>query len=186
MRDGRRWLKKGCLTLVIFLTPFLVSPAFADDGGTLRALLIRYRCPLVDRFERVYEAGDPTSDADRFVAVTVPTHPHGYVQCIFIEGKTRLLCEASSGFYYGVAGQSRPFHLPQASLAALAKLGFSMDDSKGNFQIFVDVSHKPDFNAVADLVLTALHDAYGARADSPLQANAPFAPRPTARCIPVS
>jgi hypothetical protein len=49
-------------------------------------------------------------------------------------------------------------------VAALGRLGFSTDGSQGNFRIDLDVAEKPDFNAISDFMLKALHDGYGARA----------------------
>ena len=50
----------------------------------------------------------------------------------------------------------------------------------------LDLPEPPALHGVADLMLKALHDSYGARADSKLKFYAPFAPRPSARCKPVS
>jgi hypothetical protein len=47
------------------------------------------------------------------------------------------------------------------------------------------VKEPPDFNAVADLILQALHDAFEARAGATLLIEAPLAPRPTGKCVPV-
>jgi hypothetical protein len=87
-------------TLTLMALTFFSCVALTQDENGLRALLIEYRCPLVDRLERLYEAGDPASDQDRFIAVTVPEHLHGYVQCMFHDKRTKVLCEASSGFYF--------------------------------------------------------------------------------------
>jgi len=38
-----------------------------------------------------------------------------------------------------------------------------MDDSKGNFKTDMSVADPPNFNAIADFMLRALHDGYGAR-----------------------
>ena len=100
--------------------------------------------------------------------------------------RTRILCEASSGYYYNKDGAPRTFYLPRDAIAALGKLGFSTDDSKGNFRYEAGIGAPPDLNAIADLMLTALHDAYGARAGGTLQFNAPFAHGATSKCIPVS
>jgi hypothetical protein len=108
------------------------------------------------------------------------------VQCIFHDNNTKLYCEAASGFYYDGPGEPRTFHHPTSAIAALGRLGFSTDDSGGNFNVDLDVSDPPNFNTLADFMLEALHDGYGARADMKLQFNAPFAPRPTSKCIPVS
>ena len=93
-----------------------------------------------------------------------------------------MFCEAASGFYDSVASEARTRHLPASAIAALARLGFSTDVSEGNFR---EVKEPPDFNAVADLILQALHDAFDARAGATLLLEAPLAPRPTGKCVPV-
>jgi hypothetical protein len=160
--------------------------ARGEMPGSLRALRSAYRCPVVDRLEQIYEAGEKTSDRNRYIAVTVPEHPHGYVQCIFGQRGTKLLCEASSGYYHSKPNEPRTYRLVPEAVAALARLGFSTDDTGGNFRREFDIATEPDFNAIADFILTALHDGYGARAETRLQFNAPFAPRPRSKCIPVS
>jgi hypothetical protein len=165
----------------------LLSTATASaQTGTLRALLAEYRCPVVDRLDRIYDHPKPTDYLDRFLAVTLHAHPHGYVQCMFIANRTRILCEASSGYHYNKDGAPRTFFLSPQAIAALGKLGFSTDDSKGNFRYEAGIGAPPDLNAVADLILTALHDGYGARAGETLRFNAPFARRATSKCVPVS
>lgn len=172
--------------MALLLSPMAASPLPAGAQDSLRALLAEYRCPIVDRLDRIYQAGDPASELDRFLAVTVAGHPHGYVQCMFIDTRKRLLCEASSGFYYDPPGAPRTFRQPPEAVAALKQLGFDMDDSNGNFQIMFDLDDPPNFNHVADFMLLVLHEGYGARAHSQLRFNAPFAPRPASRCVPVS
>jgi hypothetical protein len=164
----------------------LSATAASAQTGTLRALLAEYRCPVVDRLDRIFEHPKPTDYLDRFLAVTLHAHPHGYVQCIFIANRTRVLCEASSGYYYNKDGAPRTFFLPPDAIAALGRLGFSTDDSKGNFHHEAGIGVPPDLNAIADLILTALHDGYGARAGGTLRFNAPFAPGPASKCVPVS
>lgn len=162
-----------------------VGVAWAQTG-TLRALLVEYRCPVVDRLDRIYDHPKPTDFRDRFLALTLTGHPHGYVQCMFVANRTGILCEASSGYYYNKAGAPRTYYLPRAAIDALGKLGFSTDDTKGNFRYQRSIGSPPDLNTIADLMLTALHDAYGARAGETLRFNAPFARRATSKCIPVS
>src|SRR5262249_49174338 len=99
---------------------------------------------------------------------------------------TKILCEAASGFYYSKPGEPRTMRLSPEAVAALGQLGFSTDDSAGNFSIEFAVANPPDFNAIADFMLKALHDGYGARAETKLRFSAPFARRPTSKCIPVS
>jgi hypothetical protein len=96
-----------------------------------------------------------------------------------------MLCEASSGYYDSKPDQPRVYRLPAASITALGSLGFSTDDSAGNFQIWFDVPDPPDLNRIADFILKALHDGYGVRAGGKLEFNAPAAPRTSTQCVPV-
>ena len=96
-----------------------------------------------------------------------------------------MLCEASSGFYETKPGAPRTAHLAPAKIAALGRLGFSTDDSRGNFSLDVAVSKEPDFDRTADLILRALYDGYGARDGDALEFTAPFAPGLTLACDPV-
>jgi hypothetical protein len=176
------------LARAVLVTAALLMPAVAraeDAAMTFRELLIQYRCPVVDRLQRIYEAAGPADDQDRFLIIDFPDRPQDYVQCVF-DSRTRMLCEASSGFFYDPPDRPRTYRLPADAIAALGRLGFSTDDSAGNFQIWFDVADPPDFNAIADFMLKALHDGYGARADMKLDFNAPFAPHTTSKCIPVS
>jgi hypothetical protein len=167
------------LAAALWITP---SAALAEISPTLRALLLEYHCQLVSRLERTYDFGSLARD--RFLTATAAEHQHGYVKCTFIFLGERMRCEAASGFYYEQTGGARTFRLAPAKVAALARLGFSTDDSRGDFRIEFDVADEPDFSAIAALILTALHDGYDARAQSTLQFNAPFARRPNLGCIP--
>lgn len=96
----------------------------------------------------------------------------------------KVLCEASSGFFRNT-GEPRTYHLTPSAIAKLGKLGFSTDDSQGNFKKTDDTGERPEFNAIADLILTALHDAYDVRVSSKLKFESPFAPQNTTTCIPL-
>jgi hypothetical protein len=173
--------------LLLGLALLAAGPAIANQPtGTLRDFLVEYRCPVVDRLERVYEAGDTATHVDRFLAVTVPEHPHGYVQCMFLDNRTRILCEASSGYHFDPPDQPRSLYLSKEAIDALAALEFNTDDSKGNFQAFGQLKQPVNLNDIADFMLETLHNVYGARATSRLRFNAPYAPRPTTKCVPVS
>jgi hypothetical protein len=167
----------------------LLAPTAAgaedDAAATLRDLLAQYRCPVVDRFEQIYNAAPHSHPQNLFLIVYFAARPHDYVQCVF-DPLTYMFREAASGFYDNVASEPRTRHLPATAIAALGRLGFSTDDSAGNFRIGFEVKEPPDFNTVADLILQALHDAFDARAGVTLLIEAPLAPRPTGRCVPVS
>ena len=146
-----------------------------NNQNSLRWLLATYHCYIFDRLERIHEYGDPTNQMDRYISVTVKEHPHGYVQCAFYDNDTKIRCEASSGYYFNKPGEPRTFRLDRDRIADLARLGFATDDSNGNFYVDLDVGTPPNFHAIADFILTALHDGYGAKANSNLQFNAPLA-----------
>lgn len=162
---------------VLLVAAALIAPiaATAQDATTYAQFLARYRCPVVDRLERIYAAGDPTTHPDEYLIIETPPYAEAYVQCIFRK-TTEITCEAASGFYQAAPGYSRSFHLPAPAVAALRRLGFSTDDSNGNFRIDFDLADPPNFNAVAELMLQALYDAYGARAKTILRFKAPYAP----------
>jgi hypothetical protein len=171
---------------VLAVALFAPTAVWAEDAATsFRELLIQYRCAVVDRLEQIYEAGDPSDTQDTFLIIDFPDRPQDYVQCIF-DTRTRMLCEASSGFFFTAPTEPRLYRLPANAIAALGRLGFSTDDSAGNFRIWFDVPDPPDFNRIADFMLKALQDGYGAQADATLRFNAPLAPHTSSQCIPVS
>lgn len=161
------------------------SFAAAQEMSTYNDLLAQYRCPVADRLEQIYRAFDTSDPQNWFLIVYFAAFPHDYVQCVF-DPRTRLLCEAASGFYDNVAGEPRTRWLSKGTVAALGRLGFSTDNSAGNFQAWLDVTDPPDFKAIADFILKTLHDGYGARAADTLEFNAPLAPHASGKCVPVS
>ncbi len=156
-----------------------------DPATTFRELLIQYRCPVVDRLEQIYEAADSSDPQNLFLTIYLAGRPQDYVQCVF-DTPTRMLCEASSGFYYNAPNEPRSHRLPPTAIAALGRLGFSTDDSAGNFEIWFDVANPPDFNRIADFTLKAPHGGYGVRAGVTLEFNAPLAPHASSQCTPMS
>jgi hypothetical protein len=174
---------------IAFVIALLVSPAaWAQDdvAGTLRDLLAQYRCPVVDRLEQIYKAAPSSHPQNLFLIVSFAARPNDYVQCVF-DPLTHMFCEAASGFYDHVASEPRTRRLPAGAVAALSRLGFSTDRRLlRKFQISFDVAEPPDVNAIAELILKALHDAFDARAGVTLLIEAPLAPRPTGKCVAVS
>jgi hypothetical protein len=175
-------MRKRALLAAALLMPVCAA---AQQVDTLHDLLVQYRCPVVDRLQQIYAAADSSDPQNWFLIVYFAARPNDYVQCVF-DPKTRMYCEAASGFYDYVATQPRTRWLSKDAVAALGRLGFSTDDTTGNFQILFDVPDPPDFNRIADFILQALHDGYGAGANDDLQFNAPLAPHATTKCNPVS
>ena len=93
-----------------------------------------------------------------------------YVQCLFFDNDTKLLCEAASG-YYDRPNRSR---LSDEALATLQLLGFDMDDSQGNFIARLDAAQAGDLTKAAELMLSALYDAYGSHRATSLEFYAPL------------
>jgi hypothetical protein len=175
MATWPRWI----VAVLALAEPAVAADSFAD-------LQAAYRCDVVRRLEQIYAAGDPKRDLNRYLAISLAAQPNAYVQCIFHDHGSRVHCEASSGFWTAKKGQPRTFHLPPRAVAALGKLGFDTDGSAGNFNFDQVVDRSANFHPLADLMLRALHDGYGARSTTRLQFNAPFAPGTPASCIPVS
>ena len=156
-----------------------------EPAATLRELLTQYHCAVVDRLEQIYRAEDSSNPQNWFLIVYFAANTNDYVQCVF-DTKTRMLCEAASGFYDKVASEPRTRWLSASSVAALGRLGYSTDDSAGNFQAWLGVAEPPDLGAIADFILKTLHDGYAARANDALNFNAPLAPHAVKACVPVS
>jgi hypothetical protein len=176
-------LARAFVLVLALLAP--TAAAAEDTAITLRDLLAQYHCPVVDRLEQIYRAAPSSHPQNWFLIVYFAARTQDYVQCVF-DPLTYMFCEAASGFYDHAASEPRTRRLPASAIAALGRLGFSTDDSAGNFQMSFDVAEPPDLNAIADLILKALHDAFDARAGVTLLIEAPLAPRPTGKCVPVS
>ena len=68
--------------------------AAAETSATLRTLLIKYRCPVVDRLDRIYDYASP-KDSARHVKV----HPRGLKHVGWVEcSENPYLPEPSDGF----------------------------------------------------------------------------------------
>lgn len=155
------------LLYAALLAALAVQRAEAQPDDTLKALLHFRECPLDAELEAVYER--PATADDRFLRVRVTERPAAVVQCMVADGA--VICEASA-FYGGTELHKEP--LPPQSAAALQSLGFTATADGWNFQYRRAFTGEPDFDAIAVLMLTALHDAYGVRADTELDTYAPF------------
>jgi hypothetical protein len=170
---------------VFMLAP--ASPAVAASAADLSAFLAAYRCDVVERLLMIH--ANQTSKDDRFLIIGLQGAPEEtYVQCLFNDDDSKIFCEAASGFYLQKAGEPRRSRVTPQALAALARLGFSTDDSKGNYRRMMDLTGPSDFTVIADLMLSALYQGYGAGLDSRLIWEAPLAPGKGtfARCAPLS
>jgi hypothetical protein len=178
----RRLLLHSLFAAGLFMSP---PSTLQAETGEFRNFRAQYRCEVVNRLERIYAFGDRAQHKDRFLVITVLEHTHGYVQCMFYESGRKLICEASSGYFFSKPDEPRAYRLPSEKIAKLKEMGFSDDDSAGNFRRYMDVGSLPDFNRIADFLLAVLHNGYDANVASHLKFNAPFARGKATTCIPV-
>jgi hypothetical protein len=163
----RHWLRVFVVGAAVVLSP----GAIAETSG-LELFLKRSRCDVAMSLATVYDA---KADADRYIVVSLDWPRRGYVQCLFEGEETNLLCEAESGFYEVGPGVPQLFRVQPAGREALRELGFLVDVPERNYQMLVWYERVPDFNAVAELMLTALYRGYEGVPDAAVEIEAPFA-----------
>src|SRR5262245_23182241 len=93
---------------------------------------------------------------------------------MFADNRSILYCEASSFYCAERDTKPRTLYMPPERMAALEKLGFSIRTSEKNFPYERVLSDTPDFDEIATMMLTALHNTYGVRQDTELATDAPF------------
>src|ERR1700679_3628638 len=161
------------LTLVPAIVVFANVAAFAADT-TLDDFVATYQCSLAGLITKIHVHSQP-EDQDRFIVLALPKPIAAYVQCAFGNKDREGLCEASSGWWNN--SWEKP-HFAPAQLAALAQLGFSTKVSRGNFKQQMHFpADGPDPYALANLMLSALYEGYGARKEMQIEVVAPFALR---------
>ena len=177
-----RWRPIFAIGIVVLMRSLMATAT--ESPSEPEAFLSRFRCDVLERLAYIHTHGD-RAGPDRFIVVALEGYPEAYVQCIFQDNDAKVLCEASSGFFAQLPGQSRRFHVKPRGVLILEKLGFSIDDSGGNYQRMVELGSPPDLVAIADLMLTTLYEVYGAQHATALEIKAPLAPDSTlslARC----
>ncbi|MCJ2068609.1 hypothetical protein MKK75_07315 [Methylobacterium sp. J-030] len=172
-----RWF---CALLMVAATSPLAAANLGGTTASRARFIARHRCAIVERLDAMHRPGAVEDGRNRFIVVALHAEPQRYVQCIFEDPDTRMLCEASSGAY-GPAGDGR-LKLDASARAALQALGYVQASPRENFSRSVELGHPPDFAIAADLMLAALHDSYGARPDSVIEIQAPHGGDPVAAC----
>jgi len=163
-----------------------IPPATGEGADNLSTFVETHRCTVVELLMRIH--ANPSKDLSRrFLILERRDAPDCYVQCAFDDGDHTMLCEAASGFFADPLTAPR---ITSTQKLALSKLGFSMDGSRGNFHQYLHIPSGPDNNAIANLLLTALYEGYGARRMTVIGVTGPFAmPHgnlPKDRCVPIS
>lgn len=148
-------------------SPRALAAGHADPA--LEALRQQHFCEILGYLTAI--RGRPLALEDRYLIVDVPKTP-GYVQCIFFDNDRKVLCEVASGFYdkpeLGVQ------YVSPDRLAAVAQLGFSLDASKGNYQLERRIKSAASVAKIADLMIRAMRGAYGTMPDSKFRYQAPL------------
>jgi hypothetical protein len=154
------------------MTTVTATFALAQNKPGLQALLNAHRCAVVERLKIIHATFAPK---DRYLVLSVSGDPQAYVQCLFLPDKRNVLCEASSGYYRSKV-EPQVWTLHPDRQAQLARLGFGTGVSRGNFQRKLDFGADPDFERIADLMVSALHHGYGADLDTSVRVEAPLLP----------
>jgi hypothetical protein len=178
--------------LAVLLTCWftLSQPASADTSrfGTRQDFVDRHHCAVTARLQTLYDKVT-TKPQDRFLILALSYSEQSFVQCLFEDDNSEVLCEASSGFYSAKPGEPRTFSLTPDAIAEVRDLGFDTDDSKGNYVIIKKIKSFRDLAPLTDFMLTALHRVYGANLTSQLDVSAPSAElshEERLKCTPLS
>ncbi|HWU26734.1 MAG TPA: hypothetical protein VN154_10065 [Rhizomicrobium sp.] len=147
----------------------LSSHCDADDEE--ERFVDSYRCAILHQLDEIHFRRSRYEE-NRFVVIEPLESPLGYaqnfVQCAS-DNTDQMLCEAASGYY-----MEPRTHLSRESVASLARLGFSTDDSHGNFQRQLRVPDESSRAAIGEMLLRALYEAYGIRIGHHLRVTAPL------------
>jgi hypothetical protein len=167
-------------TALVVIAAGSVSAAAPADRGRAE-FVATHRCAVVERLRSIHRLGPTSTSRDRFLVVSDAHVGQSYVQCIFFDSDTQMHCEASSAAY-GPRTDTLRFELSQPSAQALARLGFAQADPVRNYVREIALGTPPDFDVAATLMLSTLHDAYGARSDTQIAFKAPRAILPLRPC----
>lgn len=164
----------------------LAANAHAQGKDEQNQFIDQYKCAITERLEHLHAL---TRGRNRFLIVEMVGREQSFVQCLLSDSKppkNAMLCEAASGFYEARRNKVPFVKMPEASLAALAALGFATDDAEGNHRREIAYKGPEEFGMVAELLLRALFHAYGARLGMPITLNSPLAQidQTRSRCVP--
>lgn len=171
MKMHRKWERALAMSALGIFAAFAAHAQQTDDE---QHFVDMYRCAVLQRLDFI-DAQQHGDEENRFLVLDLPERPLGfaqdYVQCHFEDHNTRLDCEAASGWWAKVG--PRTDYLPKTSVTALAGLGFSTDDSHGDFVQVIVAQDENGRMAAAEMLLKALYRAYGARLGNRLTVTSP-------------
>jgi hypothetical protein len=140
----------------------------ADDSGEA-TFLQRNLCPIQQILNAVHDR--PWAHADeqnRFLILQPRGRLGAYAQCVFFESGRSVHCEVASPFF--AMRNPRP---DIARKAAVARLGYSLDDSKDNYirEFRLDAKDAPP---LAEFMLRSLYESFLDDPQTQVMFNAPM------------
>ncbi|RTL48907.1 MAG: hypothetical protein EKK40_16155 [Bradyrhizobiaceae bacterium] len=162
---------RGLLGVIILAVLAYTASALAQNADSRAEIIEEHRCHLAGNLRAVYRS---SQDRARYVTLSRPGQLNSYVQCGFIEARSKLHCEASSSYYSQSEIPPRLIYPSAEEKNALEKLGFKSGNGLENFSYKRDLTSAPDFDGIARLMLLAMHDGFGARAETYLELRAEF------------
>lgn len=153
--------------LAAVLAPLPHAFAAGHTDPALETLRQRHFCEILGYLSAI--RSQPMTPRDRYLVVEVAERP-GYVQCLFFDNDRKILCEAASGAY----DKPGSHYVAADKLATLARLGFSLDGAKGNYQQRRAIRSGASLPKIADLLIRTLHDVYDVAPDHHFRYQAPL------------
>lgn len=153
--------------LAALLTPLPQALAAGHADPALETLREQHFCEILGYLTAI--RSQPMTPRDRFLIVEVAERP-GYVQCLFFDKDRKILCEAASGAY----DKAGTHYVGADKLAILARLGFSLDAAKSNYQQRHAIRSDASVAKIADLLIRTLHDVYDVAPDHHFRYQAPL------------
>jgi hypothetical protein len=147
--------------LVASLASGRERPQWGPSRHELESVYLRPVASVLDQIREI-----PTAEQDRFLILWPEGRSELYVQCYFFDGDRSVRCEAASGFYWAAL---EGFFTP-AKRDLLSRLGFSTDDTKGNF---VQERRVRSSDEIAELLIETLASVLDVDAASVLMFHAP-------------
>lgn len=150
----------------------LVSAGGHAAPDDLQLFVAAHRCEAVERLGMI---GAAPARGDRYVVVELSGTPRAYVQMPFSQQRPRAALRSLVGLLFTPLRRAaeRSSGTRRTECALSARLWH--DGSRGNYQRVLPMRSTLDRDAAADLMLSALHDGYGARLASRPKWHVPLA-----------
>ena len=160
----------------------LASATAAIAGpAELEAFLKLHRCEVERQLAFLFDVSHPQG---RYLILSWRAPDESYVQCEFEDDNSSALCEAASRFYL-----KPPQRIASSDgLLALARRGFALDGSQGNYSQILPLAGEASLPDIADLMLASLYEGYRGFVERGIKLKASDSPSDPnfQRCEPVS